>query len=256
MAIELFLLVVFLIGNLGLRLLALPVIFRRRPVSDFNRLILISLAVSLVVPLLFIQKGTAWNTIQFFYYFLFFTNYYAAVFLSRHLSRPFFLAALLLFSLPTSLGTISDYLGNPPPAALPPSEIEALDFLRRQPPGVVLAPSFDPYRRQNLATPLPLYLYETTAYLSAFSGHQIFLADEMNLEITNFDWRSRRQSIQNFFLQNYDERFQNRDLLINNYIDYIYLVGYQKHESRLSHWNMQLDLIFDNPQVSIYRVRK
>lgn len=37
---------------------------------------------SFIIPTLFVQKGTAWNTIQFFYYFLFFSNIFFAQFIT------------------------------------------------------------------------------------------------------------------------------------------------------------------------------
>jgi len=90
LAIELFLVLVFLVGNLGTRAIGLVVMFSkfaRRAYSDFDCLMGLFFIFSLVIPLAFIQKGTAWNTIQFFYYFLFFANLYLALFLARLMEK-------------------------------------------------------------------------------------------------------------------------------------------------------------------------
>ena len=103
-----------------------------------------------------------------------------------------------------------------------------------------------------MSTPIPLYAYETTSYVSAFSGHQTFLEDEMNLDITGFDWQSRLKEEKDFFTS--QNKFQARGFLINNNISYIYLVNNQSFSLSLE--DLQIDQIFNNGQVKIYQVRR
>ena len=74
----------------------------------------------------------------------------------------------------------------------------------------------------------------------------------MNLDITGFDWKSRRLDVEKFF--NTNDEFFARGFLVNNQIDYIYLVNDQKlsiNESKL-----QVNKIYNNSQVEIYQVQR
>ena len=254
--LEIGLVFIFLIGNLGTRCLGFCTLISKKikkELINFDKLIIFVLFFSFLIPLLFIQKGTAWNTIQFFYYFIFFSNFYFAQFLSNIWSKhKILLLILLLISCLTSFGTLKDYLGNPPPSSLPNAEIEALEFLKNQTDGYVLTYPYDKYKKDKMTTPIPLYVYETTAYVSAFSNKQTFLEDEMNLDITGFDWEQRRTDEEKFFTTS--NEFFARGFLLNNKIDYIYLVNDQNFS--ISTFNLQIDEIFNNVQVRIYKVKK
>jgi hypothetical protein len=254
--IEIGLVFIFLIGNLGTRFLGLLTFLSkkiRKNITHFDQLIIFIFLFSFLIPLLFVQKGTAWNTIQFFYYFLFFANFYLAIFLSNLWSKHKIIVLFLLFiSCLTSISTLKDYFGNPPPSFLPNSEIEALNFLKNQPKGFVLTYPYDKYKKDKMTTPIPLYAYETTAYVSAFSHQQTFLEDEMNLDITGFNWQSRRLDEEKFFSSH--DNFFARGFLLNNNIDYIYLVDNQNFS--LSIFDLQINEIFNNGQVRIYKVQR
>lgn len=258
--IEFILLCIFLIGNTGLRCLGFITIFQKTKKHSFTsleKLILILMTVSFFIPLLFVQKGTAWNTIQFFYYFIFFSNLFFAQFLAnlikkKKLSKIILATGLLIVANITSFSTIKDYLGNPPPADLPTQEIEALNFLKKQKDGVILTYPYDKYLKNSMSTPIPLYAYETTAYVSTFSNKTTFLEDEMNLDITGFNWQVRRQEEIEFF--NTTNEFFARGFLVNNQIDYIYLVNGQKFN--LTETQLQIKKIFDNEAVRIYQVQR
>lgn len=254
--LEVGLVFIFLIGNLGIRFLGFFTIFSKKvkkEINDFDKLIIFIFIFSFLIPLFFVQKGTAWNTIQFFYYFLFFANFYLAQFLSKFWSKHKALVSiLLLISCLTSFSTLKDYFGNPPPSYLPNSEIEALNFLKNQNDGFVLTYPYDKYKKDKMTTPIPLYAYETTAYVSAFSGKQTFLEDEMNLDITGFDWQQRRAEEEKFFSST--DQFFARGFLVNNNINYIYLVSGQNFS--LSTFDLQINEIFNNSQVRIYKVQR
>ena len=250
-AIEATLTAIFLFGNFGTRIFGL--IFTKIKLET-SVIIKTATLLSILFPLFFIQKGTAWNTIQFLYYGLIFSNIYLAVFLSQLIKdrRYVLFIAILIATILTSFGTLRDYFGSPPPASLPPAEIKALSFLGQQPGEIVLTFPYDPYSKTNLATPLPLRLYETTAYLPAFSGKISYLSDEMNASILGLDWQQRRKSSLDFFTT--QNRHQARGFLLNNKIDYIYLVGQQNFQ--LSPPELEIDQIYSFNNVRIFHVRK
>lgn len=258
--IECFLIFVFLVGNLGTRIFGFKTIFEKiikKKTSDFDVLIFIFMFFSFLIPTLFVQKGTAWNTIQFFYYFLVFANYYFAVFLGeffytkKHFSLIVSLILVLLI-IPTSYSTLKDYFGNPSPSYLPSYEIDALNFLKNQKDGYVLTYPFNRFNGNGLKTPIPLNFYETTAYVSAFSHKQTFLEDEMNLDITGYNWQKRKEGSIKFFQQK--NIFEDRGFLINNNIGYIYLVNNQNIFLDIK--ELQIVKIFDNGRCQIYQVQR
>ncbi len=261
-AIESVLILIFLVGNMGFRILGFESIYQKIKHHNFSNLekfSLILMFISFIIPMLFVQKGTAWNTIQFFYYFLFFSNIFFAQKLtylikSKQISKIFIAVLILFFSNITTYSTIKDYLGNPPPSAIPQKEVQALNFLKNQPSGVVLTFPYDKFAKDklNMSTPIPMYLYETTAYVSAYSNKQVFLEDQMNLDITGFDWQSRRKLVDKFF--NSNDQFFARGFLVDNQINYIYLINSQKFT--LGPSQLQIEKIFDNGPVQIYKVQR
>lgn len=260
--VEMIGLLLFLLGNLGTRIIGLCSLveknIKKRNFEDIEVFFLVGGGVGLILPLLFIQKGTAWNTIQFFYYFLFFANFYAALTLSKITllkQRTIKYAALMiiiLFTIPTTLSTLRGYLGFPSPATIPFEELEALKFLQKQPDRAVLTFPYSPHLKleKQLVAPLPLYAYETTAYTSALSGKPTYLEDEMNLEISGYSWKERRKEAEKFFISN--DPIWGRGFLLNNRIGYIYLVRGQK--INLGEDDLGIRLIFDNSNVRMYQV--
>ena len=249
---------IFMIGNLGARVLGLFSLGKdlfKKKILDFDFFLLFGMLAGFLPSFFFIQKGTSWNTIQFFYYFLFFSNFYFAKFLgdlsgNKKLKNKVILVLLVLLTLPTSFSTLKDYFGYPPPAAIPGLELEALSFLKEQKDGLVLTFPYDKYLKEGLETPLPLYKYETTAYVSAFSEKVTYLEDEMNLEITNYSWRERRGQVESFF-KSEDNNFA-RGFLLNNQINYLYLLEGQ--DFLLPESDLGLKMIFSNKLVRIYEV--
>lgn len=251
--IEIFTLSLFVIGNYGLRLLAFT---KKSQIlkHDFLRPVALVSLFLLLIPILFTQKGNTWNSIQFLYYSIFlvnilFTNYLIQL-------KPKLIFAIILFLLFIgNIGTYKTYLGNPAPASLPYSEIQALEYLSKQPKGVVLSYPFKPeFKKAYSSAPIPLYAYETTSYISAYTGFASYLADEMNLDISGYPWQARRQQSFDFFEQ--QNEFQNRGFLVNNQIDYIYLINNQYDLTKLNIQTMSLNQIFQNDTVTIYKVNR
>ncbi len=238
----------FIIGNFGWRLLGfLKTNFR----DKFSLILLINIFVLTLIPTFFIQKGTSWNTIQFLYYALFLSNLFLASYLQKHKGLTFIIFATYFLSL---LGSWPNYLGRVPPAVLTTGELSALDYLSQQAKGTVLTVPYDQYLKQSLSEPVPLYAYETTAYVSAYSRLPVFLEDEMNNQNSGYDVASRRQQSESFFSQK--NIYEDRGFLVNNQIDYIYLAGVQKERYLLDVSNLYLSKIFENEDSLIYRVQR
>jgi hypothetical protein len=248
-----FLIGAFYLGNFSWRLLGLLSLKSFK--NNLKLPLFFTILITALIPLFFIQKGTSWNTIQFLYYSLFISNIFLTIFLVNSTSKlvKYLVFPLIIFTtLVASYENFQRYLSNPAPADLPNQEIKALNFLKNQPKGIVLTYPYNKYLKNSLSTPIPLYAYETSAYVSAFSNQVSFLEDEMNLDITGFDWQSRRLLEEKFFTTN--DKFFARGFLVNNKIDYIYLVNDQNFS--IDTEILQIDNIFQNEQVKIYKVRR
>ena len=254
-------LVIFFVGNLGTRILGIGKIFswfkNFKKLEPFQIFFLSCLVISAVVPLLFVQKGNPWNSIQFFYYFLFLFGFLGAWFLGEFLTRKkvwmriLLISSVVFLTIPTSIGTLKHYLPARAPARISLEELEALDFLKDQPEGIVLTYPHDYQLRERFEAPKPLYAYETTAYVSAFSNKSTFLEDEMNLDIMGVKWRPRRDLEEQFFTTHNEEWARN--FLKENNIKYVYLVDDQKFEG--GDFQVGLVKIFENGEVRIFEFR-
>nr|OGC89949.1 MAG: hypothetical protein A2V48_02570 [Candidatus Amesbacteria bacterium RBG_19FT_COMBO_48_16] len=250
---------IFVLGNLGTRAFAFFHLKSSSLFSISELFIWQGIALGFIFPMLFLQAGTPWNTIQFFYYTQFFAAILAGIFIGRlpeiikNRKILFTIYSLLFtFTLPTSIDTLRHYLPSRPPAKISTEELEALKFLRRQPAGVVLTPPFDRGAAENtvLSPPRPLYLYESTAYVSAFSAQPVYLEDEVNLDITGYDWKSRRRQLEEFFAQR--DAASASDFLAQNKIAYIYLPDIAHTRPRLSASELGFTTLFANSQVAIW----
>ncbi len=198
--IELFSSALVLVFSMGLRLFGIIyflVNFIKRKTNIFELSIFLTIVFSYLLTTLFIQKGQWWNTVQFYYFSLFLANLFVAEFLygfakKNKISAIITIVLMLLLSLPTNLDVARNYLTYPAQSYLPWQEIQALEFLQKQPNGAVYIPSFKKLPNEN--DPQPLYKQDT-AYVSAFSGHPLYFADQSVLEITGTDFKSRKEKI-------------------------------------------------------------
>jgi hypothetical protein len=249
---------IFVVGNLGTRVLGFNILKSYRRFGAVELFLLTVFTAGLFVPTAFIQVGTPWNTIQFFYYSLFVMNIFAAISFYgalRHIKeksvRPLVIAALVLLTIPTTIDSLKHYLPSRPPAMISKNELEALEFLSTEAGrGVIFEypVSPDPYA----PPPRPLYLYESTAYVSAFSGKPTFLADTVNLNITGFDWPKRRD--QSYVFVKESSASAAISFIKSNHIRYIYLPDVSNYRPVLSAEQMNGKIIFENSQVSVWAV--
>ena len=244
---------IFVIGNFGTRVLAIRYTLYaiRSKLSSIDLFIFTIILSGLIIPTFFLQKGTPWNTIQFFYYSLFFSGILTGIVLGKF--NKWLIAIFVVLTIPTTIITLKAvYLPRRPPATLLKEELSALEFLKGQPDGIVLTYPYDPIKAKEAEVnpPRPLYLYESTAYVSAFSGKTTFLEDEVNLNITGYDWPTRRVDIENWYKEPNEAKA--REFLKNNNIRYIYWVKGQR--AFLGEGQLGLIRLFENSEVDIWKV--
>lgn len=257
--------VIFFVGNMGTRIFGAVHIFNKlknlKKIDWISVFIIIVIITGTLIPTFFVQTGTPWNSIQFFYYSVFFFAIVAGIgfdefikSLKRLKMKLIFSIILIFLTLPTTALALNQYLPDRPPAKLSHYELEALSFLSKEEYGVVLTYPFDREKAEIAKDnpPRPLYLYESTAYVSAFSKKPVFLEDEVNLDITGFDWRERRKAVESFLLENQADKAH--QFLIDNDIKYIYWIKGQR--ATLGESQLGIYKIFENKEVDIYKVSK
>lgn len=252
--------VIFLVGNLGTRIISFLWFIRKDSFLKKPNLIEAFLFFltffGVLLPMLFVQEGTAWNTIQFFYYSLFVFGMFSGILVAMIMSvlnkslSLFLILSFVFLTLPTTVATMSHYLSRLPQAKISLNEFNALRFLSSQPKGTVLSLQIPGSFYGNNEFPTPLYLYDSTAYVSAFSGQTVYLEDIVNLNIMNYNWDERLAKIK-VFLSDANSASA-RNFLRESNISYIYLV--KRMGVGLDEKALNIKNIYDNDEVIVYKV--
>ncbi len=256
--VEIIGLFIFIFGNLGMRIMSFWLIFKYR--SIFKETVYLFMAIfsllALIIPLLFVQAGTAWNIVQFFYYFLYIAGLLAGLGLwyffkssPRKIKYLFLLIVLVLVLTPlNSIVTVNSYLTRSPHAFISPSELNSLTYLSTLPKGTVLTYPYDKNSKSNLSDPRPLFAYETTAYVSAISKKPTFVEDEIQQDILQTPYLKRIAQSQDFFTK--QDPSQSDQLIKDNNIKYIYLPKF--YNINLDVQKLNLKNIYENDWATVY----
>ncbi len=238
-----------------MRFIGFGALLRKPNFSILNIFIGSFLFISLLLPLLFVQKTTLWNTIQFFYYFLFIFNFLTAAFIWKLVEgknktiRYVILTAVIILTIPTTISSIRMYFPDQAHARISQNELAGLNFLKKQPQGTVLVYPYDVTSKERFDVPYPIFAYESTAYVAAFSGQCTFIEDEMSPDLNEPYFKKR--------LVGAKEYFRTRDYLWakqfvrDNNIKYIYMTAYQSFPIDEQKWGLKK--IFENPEIKIYK---
>jgi len=203
----------------------------------------------LVIPLLFIQSNNPWNTIQFSYYSLFFLGIFTAQQFTLK-KRPVILWVLFFtLALPTTIGTLKDYLTPYSASKISFTELQALEVLKNQEKGVVISPVFSQPKSRQFPEPKPLYAYTSTAYISAFSGQPEYLSDLINLNITGFNYQERAKNTQRLY--NTQNSNWVKSFLQTENIKYVYTTPIS--QLQINPQKACLTPIFDSGEIIIYK---
>lgn len=253
-AISLF---IFIVGNLGTRVFALLslIILKNITRNTQTLFILIFSSLALLIPILFIQAGNPWNTIQFIYYFLYISAVCGGYFFAKIVNRVgkvFALPIIVIFILITpinSWASANGYLSYQPHALISNQELEALNFLKSQEDGVILTYPYDKNLKAKIAEPWPFFAYDSTAYISAFSNKAVFLEDEPQNDILLTDYKNRLLLSKDFFV---NSEIVGTKFLTDNNIKYIYLP--KIYNLTLVSDKFKIKQIYENSEILIYMV--
>ncbi len=177
-------LAVFLIGNFNLKLLGFPLIIlmmiRKNNIDFFLLMLGFTTVFSIGLPLLVIQKGVVWNTIQFMHYsqiplvlgiVLFSTKYLSKV------TRSIFILIILLLALPTTLQEI--------PKKFNPDVYHKIDYQLVE--GMANLNKIIPQDKILIVGSN----FDDNSLVPALSKRAVYLADPTILDILRIDYTSR-----------------------------------------------------------------
>lgn len=249
---------IFVVGNFGTRLLIFGAMWQGfKKIKEGNVAVTFLAAIfviGLAIPLLFIQKGNGWNIVQFSYYSLLVADIFAGAVLAWLLKRlgwkigGIIISLIFLITIPTTVGSLNNYLPARPPAKLSVQEINALEFLKGQPQGTVLTFPYDQSLKNNFTEPVPLLAYTSTAYVAAYSNHPTFLEDTINLEILGVSYKGRLNDVRDLI----KSKEQTKSILLKNNIKYLYIA--KAYDFREDEGQMGIKKIFENDEVKIFKV--
>lgn len=252
---------IFFLGNLGTRFIGLwsfMHILKSSPSNYLNLLIILMSLTSLVIPLLFLQKGVASNTIQFLQYFLLIMGILAGISISKILDkiRPLllkilFTVVIILLSIPTQIALIENFYNRTPFAKIDKQELIALNYLNQNTPknSVILTPPYNQYLDLNDKVP-HIWDWFDTAYVAAFSARRVFLADTEQVDIMGYDLEKRLLIQKGIFDQTDPRKFV--ESLKSTGIDYLYFPKSLKPKVELAETDLKRE--YENGLIEIWGV--
>ncbi len=237
--VEFFVLILFIAMNYGTRILSMfgALVKDDRSNVGLIKFIWIGAIASLLLSILFIQRGVWWNTVQFLYVSLFLSGIIAANTLDLlHRMNSFYskivIALIIILTIPTNLDVIKTFTTYPGSSYIKDEELQGLQFLRDQDKGVVFTGNF-------LSRPALRY---DTAYIAAYSQKNTYLSDEIQLELTNIDYQKRQEMALSF------------DCEVLEQVDYLYELSNNLYISEFGECGRKNEKIFENSTVKIYKV--
>ncbi len=183
--------IIFFFGNLGMRFIGLKEFIKTHPI------IKLIISFSLILPMLFIQKGVASNTSQFLQYFVLFFGILAGVqFAEFPKKAKYFIGPILIIlMIPTQVGLLHEFYSRPAFAKISHGEIEALNYVKEntQENAILLTPPYDQYLNLGGSTP-NIWDWFDTSYVSALSARRTYFDDYEQVDIMGYDWKSRLET--------------------------------------------------------------
>ena len=258
--------IIFIVGNTGIRLLGLGEVWRDR--KKWNLVIVfmgVGSVVAIAIVLLFVQSGVTFNLIQFMQIYMQFFGILSGISvwrISQKINKPLTKYLLIILvvglSVPTTIGIFFDFYGNgrQPLSYISNSELAGLDWLKNNTPkdSVIFTKPFDNNAHYRYSTqPLPIAAWYSTMYVHSLSNRRTFLSGEEQLTITGYEIETDRK-LANQFMKQLNITSDNTFLSEAN-INYLYFRN-DELDTPINVSNLQLKKVFSNSEVVIYQYVK
>jgi len=236
---------IFFFGNLGMRFIGL---------WDFLKSHIIFKAIivfSLVLPLLFLQKGVASNTSQFLQYFVLLFGILAGITAAKVTAKLKFLTpVILILMVPTQIGLLREFYSRPAFAKISSFELQALQFIKTNTDqkAVIVTPPYNQYLNLGGITP-NIWDWFDTSYVSATSSRRTYFDDYEQADIMNYNWRPREEVKKIIFESVDQEKVKTAFLQTQSNILYFPKVLQPKVNPK----SIGLTLFFENEEIEVWK---
>jgi hypothetical protein len=191
---------IFFFGNLGMRFLGIWEFIKSHIIFKTT------IVISLILPLLFLQKGVASNTSQFLQYFVLLFGILSGIAASKLTAKlKFLIPVIIILMIPTQLKLLTDFYGTPEDprpalAKVSSQELEALNYIKdvSEKDSVIVTPPYNQYL--DLKKEIPdIWDWFDTSYISAFSQRRTYFDDYEQADIMGYDINERTETKKKIF---------------------------------------------------------
>lgn len=253
---------IFLFGNLGMRFIGFWTIGKyliQKKFDSFNAMLVAMTFAAFFIPVIFLQKGVAWNAIQFNQYFLLLFGFFASAScadllnkLSNVWAKRLFVVLVFVLAVPTQIGVLYGFYSGLPLSKISFNELDALKVLEEssEQNDIVLTPAFDRYAGANYYPPKPIYAWYDTGYVSAFSRRRTLIADEEQVNIMGYKIDELLKKRRSIFESNKLNEVIND--LKTHQVKFVYLIDKQQFAVPIE--DLPLNIIYNKDGVRVYKV--
>lgn len=245
---------IFFFGNLGMRFIGLWEFLKT------NLIFKVAIVISVVMPLLFLQKGVASNTAQFLQYFILLFGILSGVAMSKltnsKLKTIVLGTTVILLMIPTQVRLLRDFYISEgslrqPFTRISSSEIEALEFIKNntEETTVILTPPYNQYLNQKKQIP-EIWDWFDTSYVSSISARRTYFDDYEQVDIMGYDYKPRLKTKEIVFSEK--DLIKVKGALMNTSSDLLYFPKDLRPQVELN--KTGLTLFYENSKVEVWRI--
>lgn len=250
---------IFFFGNLGMRFLGLWEFVKTHNIIQTNNIVKVIIVLSLVLPLLFLQKGVASNTSQFLQYFILLFGILAGIAVSK-ITKPkklkFLIPIIIVLMIPTQVGLLNEfyvtdgYSSRPAFAKVSSLELSALEFVKNNTDknSVIITPPYNKYFNQEGVTP-HIWDWFDTSYVSALTSRRTYADDYEQVDIMGYDDELRIESKKTIFES--EDAKEIKNALLSTHSNILYFPKIIKPVVDPN--EIGLTLIFENEEIEVWK---
>ena len=224
-----------------------------------NAIIKISVLISIVFPLLFLQKGVASNTSQFLQYFVLLFGILSGIAISKipKTLSLFLFPIIFILMIPTQVNLIKsfyikdDYTERPAFSKVNSDELEALQFIKENTnkSDVILTPPYN--ENLDLKDSIPnIWDWFDTSYVASLTGRHTYFDDYEQMDIMGYHYRERLE-VKKIIFESEDTK-EVEKMIKESRANIIYFPMELKPKVKLE--DLNITNIFKNKGAEVWRV--